>query len=883
MSTLLVGTAPPTSGTGVVGNFFFDSVATVLYGPKPAQGVWPAGWPLGKGTDLLHGVVDPGPGDGSEGDFWINTTSDFLFGPKAAGVWPAGVSLVGPVGPVGPMGPVGPGGVVGPMGPAGADGKTVLNGAGAPGPGDGVDGDFWLDTVTSDLYGPKAGGIWPAGVSLIGPMGPMGPAGADGQTVLNGAGAPGGGLGVDGDFYIDTAADFLYGPKAGGVWPAGVSLVGPATGAAGGDLTGNYPAPELVATGPGVTGPFGSATTVPIITIDAKGRVTGLTSTTVSGVVPSAHAASHAVGGSDPFVGPLALQAGTIVAGTAPLKLASGPLLTVSEVGAVEFLTDQPYWTITTGTSRKPLVLADAALTTGRVPFTTTNGRLADSANWTRNATTGQITQTYNSPGVATVYQLVNTNATANSQVYTQYVVDGGSCYFGAESLAGSLSPGGSFIYNSAARPFSLWTNGTKRWEVSGAGALTSSAVSNTFVAYGKFGSTYVGANTLLAAGNVTGSFGGSDAAIHFTDNSLSATVNFQNTNASGYTAFDFFNSAGTKSATFAWGNASAGFPNVLWISTRTATDMWFGTNTAERLRITAAGKVGISQAAPFCALTNSATDVSDSGSGAGTHATGFIWKTAAIGWAAAINNTDATANLRNGLLVKIASTNSLNKAFEVDTGSAVRFCVTGEGKVGFGTHLPICLLSNSTTNNIDVDGNGTILSSGFVWNGNGAGYVASYYNADANNGVRNGLFIGIAGAYAANKLLEFESAGVMRMRVTGDGSIYMPILTPGQPVFATTAGLLTSSPPYAAKTANYTLAATDRTIRADATGGSFALTLPTAVGHNREYYIKCISSVNTLTVNTTSSQLIDNVTSLTLAQYDCLHVQSDGANWMVL
>lgn len=41
--------------------------------------------------------------------------------------------------------------------------------------------------------------------------------------------------------------------------------------------------------GPGATGPIGSATVVPIVTIDAKGRVTGLTSTTIAGVAPFAH------------------------------------------------------------------------------------------------------------------------------------------------------------------------------------------------------------------------------------------------------------------------------------------------------------------------------------------------------------------------------------------------------------------------------------------------------------------------------------------------------------------------------------------------------------------------------------------------------------------
>ena len=61
--------------------------------------------------------------------------------------------------------------------------------------------------------------------------------GADGTTLRYGSGAPGGGVGNDGDFYIDTVAYLIYGPKAGGVWPAGVSLVGPA-GSGAGDVAG---------------------------------------------------------------------------------------------------------------------------------------------------------------------------------------------------------------------------------------------------------------------------------------------------------------------------------------------------------------------------------------------------------------------------------------------------------------------------------------------------------------------------------------------------------------------------------------------------------------------------------------------------------------------
>lgn len=71
------------------------------------------------------------------------------------------------------------------------------------------------------------------------------------------------------------------------------------TGSASGDLAGTYPGPTLAAAGPGATGPLGGATVAPIVTIDAKGRVTALSSATITGVVPSAHATSHKTGGSD--------------------------------------------------------------------------------------------------------------------------------------------------------------------------------------------------------------------------------------------------------------------------------------------------------------------------------------------------------------------------------------------------------------------------------------------------------------------------------------------------------------------------------------------------------------------------------------------------------
>lgn len=84
----------------------------------------------------------------------------------------------------------------------------------------------------------------------------------------------------------------------------------------------------------------------------------------------------------------LHLKAGTAAAYTAPLMFTSGVNLTAPAAGALEFTTDDLYFTITTGTARKMFIFNDGTkLTAARVPFATTNGRLADSANMTFDGT----------------------------------------------------------------------------------------------------------------------------------------------------------------------------------------------------------------------------------------------------------------------------------------------------------------------------------------------------------------------------------------------------------------------------------------------------------------------------------------------------------------
>ncbi len=121
----------------------------------------------------------------------------------------------------------GPGG----GGSGGTDGKTVRNGTGVPSNSLGVNGDFYINTTAWTIYGPKTLGTWGSPTALIGAAGAAGAAGVNGKTVLNGSGVPSVGTGTTGDFYIDTTNKNIYGPKT-SVWGSATSLIGP-TGAAG--------------------------------------------------------------------------------------------------------------------------------------------------------------------------------------------------------------------------------------------------------------------------------------------------------------------------------------------------------------------------------------------------------------------------------------------------------------------------------------------------------------------------------------------------------------------------------------------------------------------------------------------------------------------------
>ena len=169
----------------------------------------------------------------------------------------------GPAGPAGPTGPTGPAGATGPMGltgPAGPAGPTGATGATGPTGATGATG-------------------------ATGPAGPTGPAGAAGATGATGPAGPAG-----------TGSGTVTSVTAG-------------TGLSGGTITtsGTISMPAV-----GTAGTYGSATAVPVITTDAEGRVTGVTTVAPSGDNWGSQTAST----SSPLTGN-----GT---STSPITLASG-------------------------------------------------------------------------------------------------------------------------------------------------------------------------------------------------------------------------------------------------------------------------------------------------------------------------------------------------------------------------------------------------------------------------------------------------------------------------------------------------------------------------------------------------------------------------------
>lgn len=97
----------------------------VMRGLGPQGPTGPGG---ATGSQILSAATAPTSGTGVDGDWFFDTSAKSFYGPKASGAWPAGVSLAGPTGPTGSgSGPTGATGATGGTGPTGPAGFTIAS------------------------------------------------------------------------------------------------------------------------------------------------------------------------------------------------------------------------------------------------------------------------------------------------------------------------------------------------------------------------------------------------------------------------------------------------------------------------------------------------------------------------------------------------------------------------------------------------------------------------------------------------------------------------------------------------------------------------------------------------------------------------------------
>ena len=242
---ILSGNVPPAPTVGNEGDYYIESSPGVrnFWGPKTSTE-----WDTATRINII----------GPEGEGVANVTEsggaiqfENSDGAAIGGSINLPVGPAGAAGATGPTGPQGPQGIQGIPGTNGMDGMDGMAGApGAPGtattltsitPMTGLHRLLFSNGMTVDIPDGAAGaagmdgmdgatgpagmqgmqgiqGIPGADSTVPGPAGAAGTAGADGRTLLNGTGAPADSLGSAGDFYIDTSANRIYGPKGATAW-----------------------------------------------------------------------------------------------------------------------------------------------------------------------------------------------------------------------------------------------------------------------------------------------------------------------------------------------------------------------------------------------------------------------------------------------------------------------------------------------------------------------------------------------------------------------------------------------------------------------------------------------------------------------------------------
>jgi hypothetical protein len=231
---------------------------------------------------------------------------------------------------------------------------------------------------------------------------------------------------------------------------------------------------------------------------------------------------------------------------------------------------------------------------------------------------------------------------------------------------------------------------------------------------------------------------------------------------------------------------------------------------------------------------------------------------------------------------------------------------ILSSGNVGIGTTAPAATLDIKGANTIDalrvrVTGSTPYLASFYNDGYNSATPVFNYFAFNSGdfrmgnpNALSVGLYAGSVSGYNSPSVIVKSNGdvGIGGSAGTGSNAFGTPTLVS---LASGNVGIGTTSPnstlhtngsfatAYRAITALRTLDATDHTI--EVTANTFNVTLPTAVGITGREYVITNSGTGVVTVGTATAQTFVNVvatpTTLTLAQFSTVTVQSNGANWL--